>query len=89
MKDTRSNDKWSIQLYREIGTGVAGVYIGHISGPYAGTGFFRSFRTGKIECVEKTGEGIVYEGAEDSYCVKIFGATWHITYENGRYYKMP
>ena len=88
MKDTRSNSTWSLQLYQEEGYG-ASAYVGRISGPYAGTGFGKGFKTGKLLCIEKTGEGYVYDGAEDSYCVKIFGATKDATYNNGRYYQMP
>ena len=88
MKDTRSNDLWSLQLYQE--TNFPGqIQLGRISGPYKGAGFTVDIPNGKIwQCVEKTAEGVVFDGNEGDYCVKIMRtSTTHTTYNNGRYYK--
>ena len=88
MRDTRSNDLWSLQLYQEPAIGGA-VYLGRISGPYKGTGFSINIANGNTwRCAEKTAEGVVFDGNEGDYCVKIMRtSTAHNTYDNGRYYK--
>ena len=86
MKDTRSNNLWSLQLYCEAGVSSA-MDIGRISGPYKGVGFHVS-PSGALACVEKTGEGVIFDGNEGDYCVKIMRcADTHNTYDNGRYYR--
>jgi len=86
MKDTRSNDLWSFQLYKE--TGFQGnVTLGRISGKYEGVGFEIGIANGHWGCVEKTSEGKVFSGSAGDYCVKIMRcADTHETYNNGRYY---
>ena len=86
MRDTRSNNLWSLQLYWEAGVSSA-MDIGRISGPYKGVGFHVN-PSGALACVEKTGEGMVFDGNEGDYCVKIMRcADTHNTYDNGRYYR--
>jgi len=86
MKDTRSNNLWSLQLYWESGVSTA-IDIGRISGSYKGVGFHVN-PSGALACVEKTGEGVIFDGNEGDYCVKIMRcADTHNTYDNGRYYR--
>ena len=85
MRDTRSNDLWSLQLYKETNW-LSAIYLGRISGKYAGAGFL-IYDGGGWQCIEKTEEGVVFAGEEGDYCVKIMRtASSHETYENGRYY---
>ena len=85
MRDTRSNNLWSLQLYKETGFGWV-IYLGRISGKYEGVGFGIT-SSGQFSCVEKTSEGKVFSGNEGDYCVKIMRcAETHNTYPNCRYY---
>ncbi len=89
IKDTISNDKWSLQIYKENNFTPA-FYLGRISGKYAGTGFGKSMPSSVRLCVEKTSDGYVFNGEPGDYCVKLFHAnTPPSTYPNGRYYAMP
>ena len=86
MKDTRSNNLWSLQLYWES-EGSTAIDIGRISGSYKGVGFHVN-PSGALACVEKTGEGVIFDGNEGDYCVKIMRCSdTHNTYDNGRYYR--
>ncbi|MBR2082698.1 MAG: prepilin-type N-terminal cleavage/methylation domain-containing protein [Elusimicrobiaceae bacterium] len=88
MRDTRSNEKWSLQIYQESGYGF-GIFLGRISGKYAGTGFGRN-QDGQLVCVEKISQGYVFDGDPGNYCIKLFNAnTEPSSYSNGRYYNMP
>ena len=86
MKDTRSNNLWSLQLYKE--TGFQGyVTLGRISGKYEGVGFMIGIANENWRCVEKTSEGKVFSGNEGDYCVKVMRcADTHTTHNNGRHY---
>jgi len=85
MRDTRSNNLWSLQLYKETGFGW-GIFLGRISGTYEGAGFGIDL-AGNFQCAEKTADGKVFSGNEGDYCVKIMRcAETHSTYSNGRYY---
>ena len=86
MKDTRSNNLWSLQLYKERAYGGY-VTLGRISGKYEGVGFEIGIANGKWICVEKTADGKVFSGNEGDYCVKVMRcADTHNTYDSGRYY---
>ena len=95
VRDTISNDDWSIQLI-PVAT-VKGVEIGRISGPYAGTGFAIYFKhqydwvpKEQLLCLEKNSHGnFIFENKGD-YCRKIFsgtlvhggdGAAWSYVYK--------
>jgi len=90
MRDTRSNDKWSLQIYHEEGVGDS-IYLGRISGKYKGSGFWvqSKGKLGRIYCAERLDDGIVFEGNEGDYCEKIFNATKNGGDWNIRSYKMP
>ena len=74
VKDTRSNGEWSLQI-------VNGhtLFLGRISGPYAGVGFAYLlpdspyFRNGQdpLVCAERKGTGVIYSGANGSFCGKV------------------
>ena len=76
-QDVRSNDDWSLQLFRY--DTVFGVYMGRISGPYQGAGFIveltSSLDNSNILCAERRTNGIIYEKTAGSYCEKLFKAT--------------
>ncbi len=85
MRDTRSNNLWSLQIYKETGFPSA-VILGRISGKYEGVGFYLS-ENGNWSCVEKTSEGKVFSGNPGDYCVKIMRCpNTPSVYPNGRYY---
>ncbi len=92
-RDTRSNDKWSLQIYREIHSNSLqfhSIYLGRISGKYDGSGFTINLQNGVFRCVEKQSDGHVFNGNPGDYCVKLFGAkTPPIRYTSGRFYTMP
>ncbi len=75
-KDTRSNGEWSIQLGYSSADSRNMIYMGRISGKYAGVGFvywlknMDGEREGSISCAERKGNGVVYSGEEGSYCGK-------------------
>ena len=78
---TKSNAEWSIQISTY---GSRGVWLGRISGPYAGGGFamYREapasgVPTGQIVCVEgSSGNSVLnFSKATGDYCRKIFQGT--------------
>ena len=69
MTDTRSNDLWSLQIYRETGHDWA-LSLGRISGKYKGAGFGIS-ETGEWTCKERISEGVAFDGNAGDYCVKV------------------
>lgn len=80
--DPHSNDDWSLQLWNMGGVFGHAVYLGRISGPYAGTGFMYFFeRSGgdfpvnTIVCYERAGigTGITFDGQPGDYCQKVLG----------------
>lgn len=91
--DPRSNDKWSLQIYKS-GEDAA-IYLGRISGEYKGAGFTIGLSgnngqdNGVLFCGERKGIGIPYEKEAGSYCIQIFGGTK--VFENGglRRYRLP
>lgn len=89
MRDTISNDKWSLQIYQEDGYGTA-LVLGRISGRYKGAGFgIDCSPSMKISCKERKDNGIIFEGHEGDYCEKIFKATNKTENWQGRSYSMP
>jgi len=69
MRDTRSNDLWSLQIYQETGYGWS-VIMGRISGKYKGAGFSVS-GNGTLYCKERIADGVTFDGNAGDYCVKI------------------
>ena len=98
-QDTRSNELWSLELLRTTDEGSAksvGLSIGHIFGPYKGTGFvyYNSFvypqYTNQIFCVEYYNSVYTaYTGEKGSYCSKIVGATYSHNPGHAYYFTMP
>ena len=90
--DTRSNGEWSLQLFND--TFGNAIYMGRISGKYAGAGFMYWFNRptndmpiGEIVCYERTANGKTFDGADGDYCHKILGGT---KYRNqARIYTLP
>lgn len=91
--DTRSNDKWSLQIYKS--SEDTAIYLGRISGEYKGAGWTIGLsggsggENGTLFCGERKNTGIVYSKESGSYCVQIFGGTK--VFENGglRRYRLP
>ncbi|WP_428074306.1 type IV pilin protein [Candidatus Avelusimicrobium luingense] len=69
MRDTRSNNLWSLQIYEETGYGWT-LMLGRISGKYKGAGFMIG-EQGDLACAERVADGFVFEGNEGDYCIKI------------------
>ena len=102
VKDTRSNNDWSIQL--GVLPGV--IYAGRLTGPYAGAGFAYYYKNWgcppvngfgvcahTLTCVVKReGMGGVSSGQtkHQAYCAKIFKATNFVQAgDAGDFYAMP
>ena len=76
IKDTRSNNDWSFQLY-DAEDGHA-LYMTRLTGKYKGSGFridMSSDSSGKIVCMERYSHGIIFGLAEGSYCEQIMDGT--------------
>ena len=82
-KDTKSNEDWSLQLYYSTTAGL-NLYIGRISGKYAGGGFAMNVVSkdsqllpATIKCAERTTSGISLSNDLNAgdYCVKIMNGT--------------
>ena len=82
-KETRSNADWSLQLYHTQ-TGGFSIFMGRISGKYAGAGFAMNvvnssgeLRPGKIRCAERKEGGLSFDTnlSDGDYCVKIMNGT--------------
>ena len=81
---TRSNDDWSVQIYREASG--KGITVGRLSGPYAGAGFWYlldkadfHFPTHTMLCNENhfVGQGsIIFGKKKGDYCQKIMKGTY-------------
>ncbi|MCQ2410236.1 MAG: type IV pilin protein [Elusimicrobiaceae bacterium] len=80
----RSNEDWSVQIFREAsGKGIA---VGRLSGPYAGAGFMYlldkvdyNFPTRTMLCVENQYEGdgsVIFQQHSGNYCKKIMKGTY-------------
>ena len=92
--DTLSNGMWSIQMRANENSVV--VHVGRLTGPYAGVGFvyylehyMGLFPEGTIGCTERTGLGVIYQGAKGSYCGKIIPVTSELVSDsNGTWWAM-
>ncbi|MCQ2410674.1 MAG: hypothetical protein MJ053_04080 [Elusimicrobiaceae bacterium] len=92
---TRSNDDWSLQLYSSTNGQIA-VTLGRLRGKYKGGGFgfyledptTRNLPVDKLACLERTNNGVIFEGTAGSYCNKLFNAAL-VTTMNPRVYLMP
>ena len=100
VKDTRSNGEWSVQISANSqgNTKYYELWMGRISGPYAGTGFLYNFFTylsktphRTVLCVERFGSGTIYQGKKaGDYCEKIWkGENQNTGANTYRAYKMP
>ena len=77
INDNRSNADWSVQLVSWEGYNA--VYMGRISGKYAGVGFIYWAQNAAspasehtISCAERRASGVTYSGATGSFCGKVF-----------------
>ena len=90
-QEVRSNNDWSLQLFRY--DTYFGIYMGRISGPYQGGGFIvelaSAFNNTDILCAERVKHGISYEKPAGSYCEKLFKATPLQNADSYRRYQMP
>jgi len=73
MRDTRSNDLWSMQIYKETGFGWS-LSMGRISGKYKGSGLQIGSNDTWV-CAERTSNGVTFDGNPGDYCVKIMRCT--------------
>ena len=79
--ETKSNDDWSLQVYHTSEGGLE-LYMGRISGKYAGAGFIvvavdstGTIQPGNIQCAERRKNGIAFSEKLNAgdYCVKVMG----------------
>ncbi len=83
IKDTRSNGEWSLQIFAQSGNNAGNaLYMGRISGKYAGGGFMYWFDrpdgdhpTDVIICQERASDGVIFNGTPGDYCQKIVNGT--------------
>ena len=78
IKDTKSNEDWSLQLVHASAGGSLVIYLGRLSGKYTGGGFVMTvenstgeLRKGEIRCAEH----INAKFAEGAYCVQLMHGT--------------
>ena len=83
LKGVRSNEDWSVQIYREASG--KGITVGRLSGPYAGAGFMYLFDSGGFNfptrtmlCLERISKtnGVIFEKNSGDYCKKIMKGTY-------------
>jgi len=83
VKDTKSNEDWSLQLYH-ADNGRLILYVGRISGKYAGAGFEaivvdsdHNLPPLQIRCAERTISGVIFSESlkAGDYCTKIMNGT--------------
>ena len=91
-QDTKSNGEWSAQLYTEDTSSYLMLWIGRISGPYAGTGLAAvSSRNFQPMCTEDTtGHNTSsFSLGEGAYCQKVMRGSF--LWGNGGmdYYTLP
>ncbi len=76
IKDTRSNNDWSFQLYN--GFDGHALYMTRLTGKYKGSGFMINMSAdnpGEIVCTERYRQGVLFELADGAYCEKIMRGT--------------
>ena len=88
-----SNGEWSIGI--ENRTTYRVIWIGKITGKYAGAGFFYATKAAgledeeqKIVCVETKINGVLFTQNDGDYCQKIMKGTYQTT-ANHRVYSLP
>ena len=90
IKDVKSNADWSVQIYKN-GTSFT-LWVGRISGPYAGAGFGFFGTGGNIQCIEDAHANNIspFSKPKGSYCEKLFRGTTTTNEDNRmRYYTLP
>ena len=96
-KDAKSNGTWSIAIQKpaEGASGVNGIHIGLITGPYQGAGFayvFNQYSTvpqQEFLCSEYVDSDAPFQKEKGAFCSKIFSGV--VVYDNSsheRYYRM-
>ena len=74
IKDTRSNELWSVQLYNA--SDGKGVYMTQLAGKYKGAGFTVVIAPdANIRCTERKTQGTIFELNEGDFCEKIMRGT--------------
>ena len=91
-KDSRSNDKWSLQIYNA--DGLVGLYMGRLNGSYKGSGFVywlqnNTVGDGVLLCGERKSLGIGFSGVEGAYCKNLFSGVKAAEDSSLRTYRMP
>ena len=91
--DTRSNNDWSIQLYNG-GSNV--LFMGRLTGPYAGAGFLIYVRpvysfapVGTLFCSEVVTFPVSLSGESGRYCQKLFNGSLVQDWGDNRMYSLP
>ena len=96
IKDTRSNNDWSLQL--EHWGGNISLITGRTSGKYAGAGFYVSFQNpggGALQetlCIERiNASNFLFDTSlpQGAFCEKIMQGSFKNTGTYARYYKLP
>ncbi len=86
IKDTRSDNDWSFQLYN--GFDGHALYMTRLTGKYKGSGFMINMsadNAGEMVCTERYRQGVVFELAEGAYCEKIMRGT-RVSWDGGSTY---
>ena len=83
--DTRSNQDWSLQLYKSPITGNR-LYLTRLRGKYKGAAFHLGINDdsqglidGTVYCTVRTKDGVIFSGSPEDYCAKILH--WHPSQE--------
>lgn len=71
--DTRSNDDWSFQI--RVWENQYSMFVGRISGPYQGAGWYISLSSNTLMCFHQRSRGIQYDYWTTKYCPQLFGFT--------------
>ncbi|WP_428049631.1 type IV pilin protein [Candidatus Avelusimicrobium caledoniensis] len=96
VKDTRSNNDWSLQL--EHWEGYISLHIARITGKYKGAGFYIAFQnptetaSQKIVCIERiSSANFLFDTSlpPGSFCEKIMQGSLTTVGTYGRYYNLP
>lgn len=80
VRETKSNEDWSLQLTPQA------IYLGRVSGPYAGAGFAYYFDPlgnlplGTNVCMERYVSGVIFGKPWGSYCSKLMNFSNKHTY---------
>ncbi len=74
--DTRSNADWSFQLRSPYDA----MFVGRISGPYKGAGWYIPYSSDTLRCFYQRGNGIIYNHWNPEYCTQLFRFTNQVGY---------